>query len=199
MASALLAARLALALVFAAAAIAKLVDRRGSRQTLLDFGLPGALASPLVAGLGLAELAVATLLVPVATAWLGALGALALLLAFINAIAASMARGQRPDCHCFGQIHRAAVGWGALVRNGLLAIVAGVLVWRGWEGDVGPSPLAWADSASPLLLVAAGVALAGLGIVAVQRSPAVAPEPRPLSRGAARASGGDGGGRGRRR
>ena len=41
--AALLVARLLLALVFAVAGVAKLVDRPGARQAIIDFGLPARL------------------------------------------------------------------------------------------------------------------------------------------------------------
>ena len=47
MGTAMLVARLLLALVFAAAGAAKLADREGSRQAIVDFGVPSALAAPL--------------------------------------------------------------------------------------------------------------------------------------------------------
>ena len=69
--SALLLARLLLALVFAAAGAAKLADREGSRRAIVDFGVPAALAAPLGLLLPLAELAVAATLLPASTAWWG--------------------------------------------------------------------------------------------------------------------------------
>ena len=56
---ALLVARLLLAGVFLVAGVAKLADRAGSRQAIVDFGLPARLATPLGIVLPLAELAVA--------------------------------------------------------------------------------------------------------------------------------------------
>jgi peroxiredoxin/uncharacterized membrane protein YphA (DoxX/SURF4 family) len=140
--TALLVARLVLALVFVVAGLAKLIDRSGSRQAVADFGLPRALAAPLGLLLPLAELAVAAALLPAASAWWGAMGALALLLAFVAGIAVNLARGRRPDCHCFGQLHSSPVGWPTLARNGALAVVAGFVVWQGRE-HAGPSVLSW--------------------------------------------------------
>ena len=77
--AAILCARLLLAVVFALAGVAKLADRAGTRQALVDFGVPAALAGPFWILLPLAELAVAAALVPATTAWWGAVGALALL------------------------------------------------------------------------------------------------------------------------
>jgi Methylamine utilisation protein MauE len=77
---------------------------------MIDFGVPAALARPLGLLLSLSELAVAAALVPVATAWWGALGALALLLLFVVGISMNLARGRKPECHCFGQLHSAPAG-----------------------------------------------------------------------------------------
>jgi peroxiredoxin/uncharacterized membrane protein YphA (DoxX/SURF4 family) len=121
----LLLARVALAVIFGLAGIAKLFDLKGSPTAMMDFGLPDWLAVPLGSRLPFLELAIACLLLPTETAWWGALGAFALLAAFVAGIAINMARGKRPDCHCFGQLHSVPVGPATLVRNGLLATVAG--------------------------------------------------------------------------
>ncbi len=138
----LLLARLLLAVVFVVAGLAKLVDRAGSRQALIDFGVPARLVTPLAVLLPLAELAVAVALIPTAWAWWGALGALALLLLFAAAIGYNLARGRTPDCHCFGQLHSAPVGWSTLVRNLVLAAVAGFVVGLG-RTNAGASVLDW--------------------------------------------------------
>jgi peroxiredoxin len=139
---ALLIARLVLAAVFVVAAVAKLADRAGTRQAIVDFGLPQRFAPILGIALPVAELAVAIALIPKATAWWGAVGAMVLLLAFIGGIGYNLARGKQPDCHCFGQLYSAPVGWTTLIRNGILALVAAfILVW-GWD-DAGSSVWAW--------------------------------------------------------
>jgi thiol-disulfide isomerase/thioredoxin len=160
MGTAVLLARLLLAAVFIVAGVAKLADREGSRRAVNEFGVPGALAGPLAVLLPVAELAVAVALIPTATALWGAVGALALLLLFVAAIGGNLARGRRPDCHCFGQLHSAPADWSTLVRNGVLAIVAALLVWRGLEGDVGPSMVRWIGALS-----AAGVVVLAVGLV----------------------------------
>ncbi len=103
-------ARVVLALVFFIAGAAKVADSAGSRQALLDFGVPAWLASPLGRLLPLAELAVAVALIPAATAWWGALGALSVILAFVAGIGLNLARGKKPECRCFGQLHSAPAG-----------------------------------------------------------------------------------------
>ncbi len=158
-------ARLLLAAVFAVAGAAKLADRAGSRRVAADFGLPAALSAPLGILLPLAELAVAVALIPTASVRWGALGALALLLVFVAGIGANLARGRRPECHCFGQLHSAPAGPKTLARNGALAAVAAFLAWRAWEGEVGPSALGWVGALSvELLIVAAGLLVLGLVI-----------------------------------
>ena len=128
MSLALLLARLLLAAVFLVAGIAKLADLAGSRQALCDFGVPAQLSTPLGVLLPLAELAVAVALLLPATAWWGAMGALALLLLFVGGIGYNLARGRQPDCHCFGQLHSAPAGWPTLLRNLVLATIAGLVV-----------------------------------------------------------------------
>ena len=142
-----------LALVFAAAGVAKLADREGSRQAIVDFGLPSALAVPLGLLLPLAELAVAATLLPASTAWWGALGALALLSVFVVGISINLARGRTPECHCFGQLHSAPAGWKTLVRNGALAAVAGFVLWQGNYGGAGPSAISWLGAFSAIQLL----------------------------------------------
>jgi peroxiredoxin len=167
MGTALLIARLLLASVFALAGVAKLADRAGSKQAIVDFGVSALLASPLTILLPLCELVVAVALIPTPTAWWGAVGALALLLLFAMGIVLNLARGHKPDCHCFGQIHSAPAGWKTLARNGLLAAVAGVVVWQGYD-SVGPSAASWAGTLSITQLVALIMGLVVLGLLGAQ-------------------------------
>jgi peroxiredoxin/uncharacterized membrane protein YphA (DoxX/SURF4 family) len=164
---ALLLARLLLASVFIVAGVAKLADREGSRRALADFGVPTPLATPLGVLLPLAELAVAAALIPSSTAWWGAAGALVLLLLFVAAIAANLARGRKAECHCFGQLHSEPAGWKTLARNGVLATVAGFVVWRGYDG-VGPSAVGWLAGLSAAQVAGLVVGLAVLGVWAAQ-------------------------------
>lgn len=161
--AALLVARIVLAAVFVVAGLAKVADRRGARTAARDFGAPEWLAGPLAVVLPLAELAVAVLLVPAATAVWGALGALALLAVFTVAIGAAMARGKAPDCHCFGQLHSEPAGWSTLVRNGVLAgLAASVLA-----GGGGPSAVAWIGDLEGAEIVALAVGAAAVALLVV--------------------------------
>jgi peroxiredoxin len=123
--------RLALAGVFTLAALAKLTDRAGSRKAVSDFGLPAILVGPTSLLLPPVELFVAFLLVAPRSGWWGGIAALALLAVFTTGIVVNLARGRAPDCHCFGQLHSAPIGWATLVRNGLFAAGAGFIIWQG--------------------------------------------------------------------
>lgn len=127
----LLLARFLIGAVFVLAGLAKLTDLPGSRRAAREFGVPPRFADVLGTLLPFAELAIAIALLPAATAWWGAVGALVLLLLFIVGISVNLARGRQPDCHCFGQLHSAPVNWKTLVRNGLLALLAAFVVWQG--------------------------------------------------------------------
>ncbi len=164
---ALLVSRIALALVFAVAGLAKLADRAGSRKAIVDFGLPAPLAGPLGVLLPLAELTVAVALIPTATAWWGAVGGLVLLFLFIGGISVNLARGRKPDCHCFGQIYSSPAGWSTLIRNGVLAAIAGFIIWSG-HADPGPGVAGELDrltTAGQLGLVGGVVMLAILAAI----------------------------------
>src|SRR5947207_5230825 len=124
----LMLARLVLVAVFLVAGVAKLADLAGSRQALRDFGVPARLADPFGLLLPLTELVVAVALLFPATAYWGAVGALVLLLLFVGGIGYNLARGRQPDCHCFGQLHSAPAGWPTLLRNLVLATIAGLVV-----------------------------------------------------------------------
>src|SRR5688500_6204211 len=165
--AALLVMRLLLALVFSVAGVAKLVDRSGSRQAIIDFGLPAPLANPLAILLPVAEFVIAGALASAAAAWWGALGALGLLSVFIVGISYNLARGRKPECHCFGQLHSAPAGWKTLARNGALAAVAGFVLWQGSDG-AGPSAVAWVGDLSTNQLLGFVGGLVVLGLLAGQ-------------------------------
>jgi peroxiredoxin len=157
--TALLTARLVLAIVFGVAALAKLSDRPGTQHTLGTFAVPPAFAAPLSLLLPLAELGVAVALLVARTTWGGGLGALGLLLLFSAGIGFNLARGRTPDCRCFGQLHSTPVGWRTLARNAGLAAVAAFIVWQG-RVDPGPSLVGWIDHLTTIERLA--LALGGL-------------------------------------
>jgi len=163
MASAVLAARLLLALVFAVAGVAKLLDLEGSREALRGFGVADRLARVLGALVPLAELSVAVALVFHPTALWGAVGAFVLLATFSAGIANALRRGRKPDCHCFGQLHSAPAGRETLARNIGLAALAGFVAVEG----PGPSAADWVADRTPAELVAIGTATAAIALAAL--------------------------------
>ena len=139
----LLLLRLILLAVLSVAGVAKLADRDGAREAVRGFGVPVGLSGPVATALPIAELGAAVLLIPSATARIGAALAVALMLIFAAAIIRSLARGEAPDCHCFGALHSEPAGPRTLVRNLLLAVGAGVVLAGGpgtsathWVGDL---------------------------------------------------------------
>ena len=156
----LLIVRLVLALVLLVAGLAKLADREGSREAVLGFGVPDALAGTVTTVLPIAELSAAVLLVPAATACAGAVIAAALLVSFCAGIARSIARGEAPDCHCFGQLHSSPAGPKTLARNLVLGAGAVFVV----VGDPSTSATAWMGrlSGTGLVVLLAGIALAAV-------------------------------------
>ena len=99
----LLLVRILLAGIFALAGVAKFIDLKGSEKAFQDFGVSKSLALPGAVALSVAEIGIAVLLLFVETSWFGAIAALGLLLLFIGQMIYQLARGNAPDCHCFGQ------------------------------------------------------------------------------------------------
>ncbi len=139
-----LVSRFVLAALFGFAGAAKLVDLAGSRRAVRDFGFPQRLVWPLGTLLPFAELAVAAALIVKGSARWAGVGALVLLGAFIVAITVVLARGRKPDCHCFGQVQSRPVGVTTLARNVLLTALAALVVWHptGSVSEVGVLGLA---------------------------------------------------------
>ena len=131
----LLLLRIGLAGVMALAGFAKLADLAGSRQAFEGFGLKGPLAKFGPIALSLVEIAIAGALLFVQASWYGAMAALALLILFVVQMTYQLAKGNSPDCHCFGQVYSAPVSPISIVRNIVFAIPAAVLVVRGQSGQ----------------------------------------------------------------
>jgi len=155
----LLAARILLAAVFALAGVTKLQSREETEGTLESFGVSERMRPGVAIGLPLTELALATALVPAATARWAALAAFVLLATFTFAVARVLRSGAQVECNCFGALHSAPVGTRTLVRNLALAALAGALVISG-PGE----SLAALDGRTVLAVAAAaaGVLLLGL-------------------------------------
>lgn len=160
----LLVCRLVLAAVFVLAAVGKLADQPGARRAAGEFGVPERLTGIAGMGLPLIELAVAAALVPPLSAPYAAAAATLLLLAFAAAMIRMMARGEQPDCHCFGAIHSKPVSGGALARDGVLAAVAAFTAVAGWSHGGGAGVTGSGLSGDQMLaLVAILIVVAAIG------------------------------------
>jgi uncharacterized membrane protein YphA (DoxX/SURF4 family) len=112
----LLAARIALAGVFMAAAAAKFADRAGLHRSMAALGIPVPAVVPLGWGLLVGELTLAALLCSPAVA-VGAFGSVATLAAFDLVVVVNLHRGRTPNCHCFGRLSRGPISWSTAARN----------------------------------------------------------------------------------
>jgi methylamine dehydrogenase accessory protein MauD len=159
-------ARLALAAVFALAALTKLGRRTETESTLEAFGFPVRLRPPVATALPVVELAIAAALLLAASAPYAAVAALLLLAAFSVAVARTLARGEEVDCNCFGSLGEDRVSRWTLLRDLVLMVPATFVVATGW-GDPGPSAVAWIGgldgSAAALALAGVALAVAALG------------------------------------
>jgi thiol-disulfide isomerase/thioredoxin/uncharacterized membrane protein YphA (DoxX/SURF4 family) len=147
--------RIALSAVFGIAGVTKLLDQRGTREAVKNFGSPESLALALSVVLPIAELTIAAGLLFAGTAGASALAALLMLGLFVVAISVNLARGRIHDCHCFGQLYSRPLGWPTLVRNLIFALGAGIVLWQaytrpGWSVF---STLAQLSSIQWLLLI----------------------------------------------
>lgn len=131
-------ARFVLAAILILAGVSKFVDRNRTRKTLKDFGFDEEYLVPATWLLPLLELlAGASLLYP-KTAWVGAILAFVLFVAFSLGIGYNLRLGRKPECNCFGQMHSSAIGLHTLLRSLIFALLAAAVVWKTDTGVVGP-------------------------------------------------------------
>jgi membrane protease YdiL (CAAX protease family) len=102
-------------------------------------------------------LVAAALLIPSPTARAGAILALVLLAAFTAVVGRALARGEQPDCNCFGAVRSEPISRWTLVRNLLLGAVAAALIATGPGTSLaaldGGTAVAIAGAAAGLLLL----------------------------------------------
>ena len=128
--------RLALSLIFAVAGVTKFMDLDGTREAIKNFGAPASLVTALSFTLPFIELAIALGFLVNSSVAIAATGALVLLGVFIVAISINLAKGRTHDCHCFGQLHSAPLGWSTLIRNFAFAAMAAVVLWVSLSGPI---------------------------------------------------------------
>jgi len=109
--------------VFVVSGVVKLSAPRQWRTQAADLGVPGAIA----AVLPIVELVVGALLIAQLARRVAAIVAAVLLLAFTALLVMRLAQGRRPPCACFGALSSKPIGWGNIVRNAVLIVVAAVV------------------------------------------------------------------------
>ncbi len=168
--------RLALSAVFGIAGVTKLLDQRGTREAVKNFGSPESLAPALSIVLPIAELAIATGLLFAGTVGAGALAALLVLGLFVVAISVNLAQGHTHDCHCFGQLYSRPLGWPTLVRNLVFMLGAGIVLWQAQASPAASvfNMLAQLSSFQWLLLIGALVMVVGILIYLQRRQKSLA-------------------------
>jgi uncharacterized membrane protein YphA (DoxX/SURF4 family) len=114
--------------------------------------LPLSLARPVAVAIVFAELVVGGLLIVDVAPVLAAAGAIGLFTVFAVALGASLARGDRGPCHCFGASDAETISPLALIRALALAAMAAVTLVL--AGDLGLPPN---DAILPSLLMAAAI------------------------------------------
>ncbi len=167
MAIVLLSIRLILLAIFALAGIGKLLDLKGSEKAVKDFGTPKEFAKFFAVALPFAEIVFAVCLLFVETSWIGAIGAMMLLLTFIGGMIWQLSQGNAPDCHCFGAIHSEPVSRKSLIRNVVFAVLAFVLILSGKNNQGASLFDSAADSSGNFMALMTGLATVGLLAVAV--------------------------------
>ena len=149
----------ALAVVFAWAATAKTAQWGSWRSSLSAYGIPPRLEAVVAAAVPAAEVAVVALVVGGLTNVAMAL-ALALLALFsLGVVRARSRSGDRLPCGCFGKTEERDYRF-MLVRNALLASLAGIVLIGDGESLVEGAEMPAADEILPALLAAGGLLLA---------------------------------------
>jgi peroxiredoxin len=156
-------ARVLLAIAFIVSGLAKLVDPKGTRQSLIDFQLATGLASTLSFALPFTEFVISIALVPTRSGVWGGLAALMFLFVVTSAVGVTLVGGRRPPCHCFGQLDSTPIGWKTLLRNAAFAGIAAFITWQGWTMSLsaGATSKTWPVNAQVQVAALIGVILAG--------------------------------------
>ena len=160
--------------IFGIAGITKLLDQRGTREAVVNFGAPRSLAPAIALVLPLAELSIAAGLLFSTSVWWSALAALLVLGLFIFAISVNLLRGQTHDCHCFGQLYSRPLGWPTLVRNIVFTIAAVFLIQQATGNSI-PTLVEVLGAWQLTVLMAAFVAVVGVAIYLQRRATNKAP------------------------
>lgn len=177
--------RIALTAVFGIAGVTKLLDQRGTREAVKNFGAPEWLAPVLTIALPVVELAIALGLLFTTTTGVSAMAAIVVLLVFVIAISVNLARGHTHDCHCFGQLYSRPLGWPTLARNLVFAFAATFVFWQSQAQGTSDivTTLATLTLSEWIVLIAAVVVAVAIMVYLARRGRKAAAVPAPLQEG----------------
>lgn len=116
--------RILLVALFGLAGIAKLFQQRETRDALSDFGVPAQAVPVGSIALPLWEIATAYGLLARKLRIPSLFSSIMLSCSFIVGIVWNLAKGKRPDCHCFGTLYSDQIGKGAILRNVIIIIMS---------------------------------------------------------------------------
>lgn len=166
---------LTLVAVLVTSGVAKLRDRRATRDAFTALRVPGIVPPDVAApALPWVEIAAAALLVLAPSGWLApvAVTVLLLMLAYTALVARALTFDEPVTCACFGSIGRHEVAPTTLARNVLLTALAAAVVWLALDGGSVPSALGALDGAGWWALAAAAAAATVAVLVVGAPSPA---------------------------
>jgi hypothetical protein len=158
-------AQVLLCVTFAVAAVAKLRDLAGFRESLAQLipaahNLTAGTRTAAAVAVPVAELTIAVLLVVPGAAVVGTVAALVMTASFTAVVGLALRRGDRAPCRCFGASTR-RLGPQHLLRNAILTVFAALgltgggtepagLLVAGFAGAVGALLCVWADDIAGL-------------------------------------------------
>ena len=128
--------RLALGAVFLMSAVPKIAAPRQFANDVQQYQLlPRPLGSAFGYVLPYVELAAALMLLTGAYAVWAALLVVGMLVSFMIAVGIAMVRKLNLNCSCFGLLYRERVGWSTQIRDGILLVMALIILFGG-NGDL---------------------------------------------------------------
>jgi len=180
-----LVAVLTLVAVLLTSGVAKLRDRRATRDAFTALRVPRLVPLDVAApALPWVEVCAAALLVVAPSAWLVpvAVVVLLLMLAYAALVARALTFDEPVTCSCFGSIGRHEVDSATLARNVLLSALAAGVVWFALAGGSVPSAVGALDGAGwwSLAAAAAAATVAVLVVGAAPRTGTTAPSDEDL-------------------
>lgn len=152
---------LTLAAVLVTSGVAKVRDRRATRDAFDALRVPAVLpADALAPALPWCEIALGVLLLVAPGGWLVPVAAttVALMLAYTWLVARALGFDEPVTCSCFGSLGRHAVDRLTLARNVLLCVLAATALWLALDGGSAPSALRDLDTGGWWALLATAAA-----------------------------------------